>query len=214
MRQVKNIVVGFLISFIGSIPFGYLNCIGFEIYSKKGLQSTIEYLIGILFIEVFVIYGTLIFSNYLVQQTQWIKKIEIFTIIFLLVLGVLFLLNDNQKTSITFYNNHSSFLTGIILSSLNFIQIPFWSGWNLYLVNNQYISIKKSEKFYYLTGTLVGTFTGMLGFILGLNYVYLHISKNYQSYIFTLIPVLFFGLATIQIIKFYKKYYSKKQESQ
>jgi threonine/homoserine/homoserine lactone efflux protein len=210
VKELKNIVVGFLVSFIGSIPFGYLNCIGFEIYSKKGAQHTIEYLIGVIIIEAFVIYITLHFSNYLLKQSQWIKKIEIFTILFLTVLGSLFFFNNKQYTSTSIYINYNSFLTGIILSCLNFIQLPFWSGWNLYLINNKHVTIDKGAKFYYLLGTLIGTFSGMMGFILSLNYLHDNVSKNFQEMIMTFIPILFFILAIIQCFKFYKKHYLKK----
>jgi threonine/homoserine/homoserine lactone efflux protein len=210
VKEIKNIVIGCIVSFIGSIPFGYLNCIGFEIYSKKGLQNTMEYLLGVVSIEVFVIYGTLKFSKYLVEQNKWMKKIELFTIIFLLSLGILFYFNNNQQITKPFYSNYSSFLTGIVLSCFNFIQIPFWSGWNLYLLNNKYITIQKKEKLFYLLGTLIGTFAGMMCFILGLNYLHEKASKNYKDLVYLLLPLLFISLAVIQIIKFYKKYYLKK----
>jgi hypothetical protein len=41
MKAIKNIFIGFLVSFIGSIPLGYLNVIGFEIYSKLGVSNLI-----------------------------------------------------------------------------------------------------------------------------------------------------------------------------
>ena len=62
MVNIKNILVGFLVSFIGSIPLGYLNVIGFEIYKYQGLTTTIFYLLGVICIEFFVIYCTLIFD--------------------------------------------------------------------------------------------------------------------------------------------------------
>ena len=70
MLKLKNIVVGFLISFVGSIPLGYLNIIGYEIYIKKGLDSTIQYLFGVVIIEAIVIFSTLIFANILTQKKQ------------------------------------------------------------------------------------------------------------------------------------------------
>ncbi|MFT7351846.1 MAG: hypothetical protein ACI9XR_001606, partial [Flavobacterium sp.] len=46
MPNAKNIFVGFLVSFIGSIPLGYLNIIGFNIFQFSGILSTIHYLFG------------------------------------------------------------------------------------------------------------------------------------------------------------------------
>ncbi len=210
MQKIKNIIVGFLVSFVGSIPLGYLNIIGYEIYIKKGLSATFQYLIGVIIIEGFVIYAALIFTSFLTQNSNWIKRIEIFTIIFLLILGLSFFINDtySNKNDSSVYTGYSSFLTGVILNCLNFIQIPFWTGWNLYLINNQYITTKSSEKFFYIIGTLLGTFFGMLGLILGLHYFSKNNSYLNEGLILKIIPLIFFFLALIQIIKFYKKYYN------
>ena len=210
MLKLKNIVVGFLISFVGSIPLGYLNIIGYEIYIKKGLDSTIQYLFGVVIIEAIVIFSTLIFANILTQKKQWMKRIELFTIVFLLILASSFFLNqDNSNVnSKSIYTSYYPFITGIILSCLNFIQIPFWTGWNLYLINNKYITIEKAQKFFYLFGTLIGTFFGMLGLILALHFFSKDNSIVNQQLISKVIPLVFFGLAVFQIFKFYRKYYS------
>jgi hypothetical protein len=67
------------------------------------------------------------------------------------------------------YIIYSPFLIGLMLSSINFLQLPFWTGWNLYLINGNYITSKNTLKFYYVAGTLAGTFAGMMGFVFFLN---------------------------------------------
>lgn len=213
MLQLKNILVGFIVSFIGSIPLGYLNVIGYEIYSKKGLQNTIEYLIGVVIIEAIVIYATLLFAKVLTEQKKWMKRIEIFTILFLLVLASSFFFGQNQTTSNSVYTIYLPIITGIILSSLNFIQIPFWTGWNLYLINNDYIKTEKATKFYYLFGTFFGTFFGMLSLILTVSYFTKNSSFVDETTISKVFPILFFALAIFQIIKFFKKYYFKSNKN-
>ena len=207
MQKIKNIIVGFFISFVGSIPLGYLNIIGFEIYSNKGFQNTIQYLLGVVIIEGIVIYTTIVFANFLTQQKTWLKRIEIFTILFLLILGFSFLIKNPEANSESIYTTYLPFFTGLILSSLNFIQIPFWTGWNLYLITNKYIKIEKSSTYFYIFGTLIGTFFGMLLLILGLHYFSKNNSFMSQNAISIAFPILFFGMALFQIIKFIKKYY-------
>jgi len=73
MKALKNVVVGFLVSFIGSIPLGYLNIIGFEIYAKVHLQDLIGYLLGVVIVEAIVIYCTLVFANRLANNIKLIK---------------------------------------------------------------------------------------------------------------------------------------------
>ena len=85
MKVIKNIFVGFLVSFIGSIPLGYLNVVGFEIYKRYGLNQTALYLIGVIVIEFFVIFSTLIFATKLNNNKILLKLIEGFSIIFMFV---------------------------------------------------------------------------------------------------------------------------------
>ncbi len=210
MQNLKNIFVGFLISFIGSIPLGYLNIIGFEIYKQQGLITTICYLLGVICIEFFVIYFTLIFANTLASNEKLTKYIEGFSVIFMFALAYIFYANatknGNQENEFSHFGYWGTFTSGIILSCLNFIQIPFWTSWNLYLLNGKYIEISGNRKYSYVFGTVTGTFTGMLVLILSLN-VLTHQTDFLAKYLMKIIiPLVFLGLGIFQGFKFYKKH--------
>jgi hypothetical protein len=210
MQKLKNIGVGFLISFIGSIPLGYLNVVGFNIYSQKGLTATIYYLLGVVLIEFFVIYFTLIFAKKLADNKKLTKYIEGFSVLFMLVLAAVFYFSANSETTNrTVFSDVSQnfFFAGIIFSSLNFIQIPFWTGWNLYLLNGHHIEVSKSRKYFYVFGTIAGTFVGMMVLILSLNYFASNVDFLSRYLTTLIIPLVFFGLGIFQAFKFYKKYF-------
>jgi uncharacterized membrane protein YadS len=210
MQKVKNIGVGFLVSFIGSIPLGYLNVVGFDIYSQEGLTATISYLVGVVTIEFFVIYFTLIFAKKLSENKKLTKYIEGFSVLFMLVLAAFFYFSANSETTNrTIFSNVSQnfFFAGLLFSSLNFIQIPFWTGWNLYLLNGNHIEISKSRKYFYVFGTILGTFCGMLMLILSLHYFASNVDFLSQYLMKFIIPLVFFGLGIFQALKFYKKYF-------
>ena len=209
MQKVKNSLVGFLVSFVGSIPLGYLNLIGFEIFSKNGLNNLLLYLLGVVLIEGIVIYFTLEFASFLTKQKKWLMGIDVFTIVFLLLLSSTYFLKTNQNQASSIYTLYMPFITGLILSCLNFVQIPFWTGWNLYLVNNNYIVTKKPNNYFFVAGTLFGTFFGMLILIKGLNYAAKFNTVIDPNSIVKVIPVIFFGLALFQMVQFYRKYYRK-----
>jgi hypothetical protein len=212
MQALKNIIVGFLVSFIGSIPLGYLNIIGYEVYVKSGMDSLIFYLFGVISIEVIVIYFTLVFAEKLASNKKLIKFIEIFSIFFMLLLAYSFYSQSKMEVSnrnnLAAYIDYAPYLIGVILSLLNFIQIPFWTGWNLYLINAKYISVERNIKYLYIIGTLTGTFFGMLSLVLCLNLMTENadgLSKYMLSHI---IPMFFVGLALYQTYSFYKKHHS------
>lgn len=211
MQKLKNIFVGFLISFIGSIPLGYLNVVGYEVYKKFGIEETIFYLFGVISIEFLVIYFTLLFANQLIANKKLIKFIEAFSIIFMFLLAYIFYSSASKEAEnqsvLEKYVDYSPFVVGLILSCLNFIQIPFWTSWNLYLLNENYIEISKSRKYFYVLGTVLGTFCGMLVLILSLDYVTNQTDFLAKYLMKIIIPLVFAGLGIFQAYKFYKKYY-------
>lgn len=210
MQILKNIFVGFLVSFIGSIPLGYLNIVGYEVYKSFGLNETIFYLLGVISIEFFVIYFTLLFANKLIENKKLLKFIEGFSIIFMFLLAYIFYSSASKSTSsqtvLEKYVDYSPFIVGIILSCLNFIQIPFWTSWNLYLLNGKYIEVSKSRKYFYVFGTIFGTFSGMLVLILSLDYVTNQTDFLAKYLMKVIIPLVFIILGLVQGFKFYKKY--------
>ncbi|MBG6063056.1 hypothetical protein IWX83_002864 [Flavobacterium sp. CG_9.1] len=216
MKELKNIFIGFLVSFIGSIPLGYLNLIGFEIYVKLGINSLFLFLAGVIFVEMFVIYFTLQFAKQLVSNKKLMKIIDFCAIFFLLILAYSFFASANQPIEqqgiVEKYATYSPFLIGVFLSAINFLQVPFWTGWNLYLMNGNYISIVNKDKVYYIAGTLVGTFMGMLGLILILNTLAQNTSSFSMYVIPVVIPFFFVVLAVVQIVKVYRKHYRNKTE--
>lgn len=211
MQKLKNIGVGFLISFIGSIPLGYLNVVGFEVYRKFGLMDTIYYLIGVISVELVVIYLTLLFANQLLQSKKLLQYIEFFSILFMFIIAYLFYSSassegNQQKVMDSLFTN-PPFLVGLLLSCFNFIQIPFWLGWNLFLLNNKHIEISNSRKYFYVFGTLLGTFFGMLALILSLDFV-VNQTDFFAKYLMKIIiPSVFIILGFFQAFKYYKKYF-------
>lgn len=213
MRLIKNTAVGFLVSFAGSVPLGYLNIAGYEIFSAKGWSALLPYVLGVVTVEVLIIYGTLVFADKLASKKQLIRGIEIFSILFMLALAVVFLLKTGHANGddVFFrkYFNHSAFVIGVILSSLNFMQLPFWVAWNLYVVNNNYIRTSGHLKIFYVLGTLIGSFTAIVLIAVGLDYAgrSAYLSEHIMPYLF---PVVFLLIAIYQMTLYYRKYHWHK----
>lgn len=210
MQHLKNIGVGFLVSFVGSIPLGYLNVIGFEIYRSTGISNVISYLLGVVCIEFLVIYLTLVFANALAANVKLLKFIEVFSILFMFFLAYLFFSgahSDPNNATVFVTVSQNFFLAGICYSCLNFIQIPFWLSWNLYLLNANYIEVSKFKKYFYLLGTSFGTFCGMLALILLLHHFTGTIDFLSKYLMKIIIPLVFTGLGVLQAVKLGRKQY-------
>jgi hypothetical protein len=204
LENFKNIAVGFGISFIGSVPLGYLNLVGFHIYTHSGLMNLLYYLSGVIFIEMLVIYGTLKFMNLLNLNPKWKSGVTLFSVFFLFGLAFYFyykgLVATNRGVP-EILPGYPVIVTGLFLSCLNFAQIPFWMTWNLFLLNGNYISNDKKRTGFYIIGTVLGAFGGMLTFILGVNSIVANGfigAKTLSSFL----PLLLIMLAFFQMYQF------------
>ncbi|WP_309640231.1 hypothetical protein [Flavobacterium sp.] len=213
MKTIKNIAVGFLVSFLGSIPLGYLNVIGFHLYQYSGIGSVIPFLLGVITIEAVVIFGTLVFADKLMRNKKLLKYIEAFSVIFMFVLAFTFYSGAQhpklQQDIFEKYLKYSPYVMGILLSCFNFIQLPFWTGWNLYVLNGRYIEIKNGNKFTYIAGTLLGTFAGMMVLILSLARLTSQTEFLTKYLMLYMIPSVFITLGVYQGVQFWRKYYRK-----
>ena len=122
------------------------------------------------------------------------------------ILATVFYMSSNAKTNVSASFHYAPFIFGIVLSCLNFIQIPFWTGWNLWLLNGNYIEVSKTRKYFYIFGTLAGTFSGMLTLILSLHYFATNVAFLSKYLMQIIIPLVFLGMGIWQAVKFYRKY--------
>lgn len=215
MKTLRHIGIGFLVSFVGSLPLGYLNVVGLGIF-RQGFFPTVYYLLGVVSVEVFVIYFSLVLADKLSRKAALLKAIEAFSVLFLMALAVMFYVGGEELNNHFFSSGMeyfaaddkaSPYLLGISLSCLNFMQFPFWIGWNLYLLNKKHIEAPGIHKYFYVAGTAVGTFFGMLGFIVGvdkLEAIFL------TGYLLQIIAIAFAVTGLLQAWKFYRKYYKKQ----
>ena len=207
----KNTAVGFAVSFLGSLPFGYLNLIGFQIYTQKNLASFLYYLFGIITVESVVIYATLVFAAKLNSNRKLLQFIEAFAIVFMFLLAYIFYSQSQSEVSeqnaLTKYLNYSPFMIGVICNAVNFMQVPFWLSWNLYVVNAKYIDVQKKGQPFYVMGTLIGSFLGIFTIVMLLNYATGSVSFLSKNLISVIIPIFFVLLGFYQMYKFWKKHF-------
>src|SRR3954463_5537717 len=132
MKLLKNIGVGFLVSFMGSVPLGYLNVIGYQVYIRNGMHDTIFFLLVVMSVEALVIYFTLISMDKLIKNKKILKWIEGFSVLFMFVIAYVFYASSSatvtQSEILNRYAAYPPYIIGIILSCFNFIQLPFWTG--------------------------------------------------------------------------------------
>lgn len=172
MKVLRALLAGFVISFIGSVPLGYLNLVGFSIYTQIGISELMAFIAGVILIEAVVISGTFYFAALLSKKKQLQFFLKLFSNFFLIAIGcsLLFSSAETQSAIANPFESYGSFQRGVLLSSFNFFQLPFWVAWNIYVISSKFADTKHDRFSFYLGGTLIGTTVGMLTFIFCLSY--------------------------------------------
>jgi len=206
LKLLRHIGIGFLVSFLGSLPLGYLNVAGLEIY-RSGIWPLLKYCGGVVTIEVVVIYLTLIFTEKLIARKKLLRLIEAFSVLFMFVLAVVFCRNAIYGGNVISVwidaARFPAYLFGMLLSCLNFMQLPFWTGWNLYLLNKSHIEPGRQNEIPYVIGTAAGTLCGMVVFVS----VLAKVGIFFSGYLMYIIALAFALIGVVQAWKYYRKYY-------
>lgn len=195
--------VGFIISLLGALPLGYINVIDLQILLDQGTLASSLFILGIVFIEFFVLKITSAIASWLISQKKLVLFIEWFTLIFFLIIGYYFFININNQENFSTENLPLfayPFLLGIFLNALNFIQWPYWSGVYVLLYQNNILEQKSKENHHFIYGAMVGTFVGMTFFAqIGYYFVADH-RVAFSYYLNTIFALLFLGIGVFQLI--------------
>lgn len=215
MNRIANFLVkknlfalGFFISLMGTLPLGYLNVIGLQLLLEKGNWATIFFILGIVFVEFFVLKIAGFSAKWLVQQKKLLLFIDIFTIVFFSSIAFYFFFNIGNEKNISVSQwqlNQFPFILGLALNSLNFMQWPYWSGIYLYLFRTEKIKTKTHQNNIFIMGALLGTFAGMMLFAQTGNYFLSDKKATISHYLNIIFALLFSGLAFMQLINMFWK---------
>lgn len=163
----KPILLGFLISLMGAMPLGYINLICLQVLLEQGSWAAISLIAGIIVIEFFVLIIVSRIAKWLVGQKKIVLFIDVFTIVFFLVIATYFFINIGNSKNFSLGTLQLAtypFLLGITLNTFNFIQWPYWSGIYVFLFREQKLNQDAKSQNKFVFGALIGTMAGMLLF--------------------------------------------------
>ena len=201
--MVKKLLVGFVVSFVGTLPLGILNLVALNISINQGYHASVIYILGVVAYEILVIQLMFWGAKWLLSKQKLLIYIRLFTVLFLLGCAYSSWTGQIVGNEIGYHTHQfmigtNPFLLGVGMSFLNPLQFPFWAGWNVYLIANKWLKPEKPIAF--LIGAASGTFCGMLLFVATAQYV---ITKTHASNWFSInqmFGAIFLVLAGFQLI--------------
>ena len=212
MEKFKVLGAGFLISWLGALPFGTLNITALDISATSGIQAALLFAIAAVSVELFYVRLSLLGNKKWTLNQQWVTPLLLLGALLLGYLAVSNFLTPVSVEPYTISTNKTAFqksinspiLLGILLSALNPLQFPFWLTWNKVLTKKNILQHTRVSNILYMLGIGIGTFLALSLFIwMGSNLV-----SNYQvyaEYSNKIIGIIYLGFSLYLMFLFFQR---------
>src|SRR5882762_6854831 len=157
MSYLYVFFLGFIFSFIGSIPPGTLNVsiLQMALQGKTGIATRFAFAVAI--IEYPYAWIGVQFEYWLTTSPMVVDNFQLIAAIVMTGLGIFNLLPTKQPTGLAKKFSESGFRRGLALSILNPMAIPYWMGFTAYMKAQGWISLSSVGLLHsYVLGTSVG----------------------------------------------------------
>lgn len=150
--------IGFVVSFLGSIPIGTVNLAVIQTTVNSNFKSGFYFSLGATIVELIYSAIAIKFIAFLLDNKSVDIFIQIFSVPVFIVLAVMYFrkgepemgVNQEIKRGKNFYN-------GLVIGLVNPLQIPFWIAYGSYLLSNDWIRNEEALINVFIVGISLGT---------------------------------------------------------
>lgn len=191
------IAQAFGISLLGSLPLGNLNVVTADLAARKSFRAALWFALGVVMTEMGYLWATLHALGWFAHHGAWFRWLQGLGVAVMLLLAGGYFWTAIQVKAAGATKTGSigarPLISGLLLSAMNPIQIPFWAGWATTL--GLYQTNESTETIYiiFTAGAGMGTYAALMLFaVLG------HSLTRWMALHFQLANVLF-GLLMLAI---------------
>jgi threonine/homoserine/homoserine lactone efflux protein len=167
---LSHILVGFGLSYIGSLPFGIINMTVAHTAINKNLRAAVWVSLGAILVEFFQVILALKFTWLFNENNGLNTALKTVAIIVFLLGGAYYMFFAKSRSALSDKeDNHRSsneFFKGIILSLLNVMAIPFWIFYGAFLTSNGLLIRDNLYVLVFAGGSMIGTFSLFMSYAL------------------------------------------------
>ena len=204
MKLAKVFGAGLLISFAGSLPLGMLNVAALQLSVSDGYRAAFWFVGGCTVVEMIYVWLSLLLMDRIMRHARVLKALKWVSLFLLLALSVnAFVVaskGGGNVPSLLEETGLHPFLAGIMLMSVNPVQIPFWFGWNTILYSRNILLSRRSHYTVYPFGVGLGSLLGSAVFIFGGQMLF-GLLKDRQNILNWALGFLFLLFAIMQLRK-------------
>jgi threonine/homoserine/homoserine lactone efflux protein len=159
VEYVYVFFLGFIFSFIGSIPPGTLNVSILQTALEGKAKIASRFAIAVAIVEYPYAWMGVQFEYWLSSSSMIVENFQLIAAIVMTSLGVFNFLPSRQPTGLAKKFSESGFRRGLALSVLNPMAIPYWMGFTAYMKAQGWISLPSTGLIHsYVFGTSIGAF--------------------------------------------------------
>jgi threonine/homoserine/homoserine lactone efflux protein len=174
MLAFISLLSGFLISFLGGLPLGNLNVTAVRITVADGVGKAYQFSLGVVLVEmlymIFCMQGVAMAHQY-ATVFMILRWLMVFLLLIMAAGCFMTLLEkgrqgpgdrgqkNKRKAKIA-----AGFALGLMLSAINVLQIPYWTGWITVAMQNSWVG-KGYTAWLFILAAGWGTFTCLTIFI-------------------------------------------------
>ncbi|RMF32384.1 MAG: hypothetical protein D6765_00425 [Bacteroidetes bacterium] len=195
--------LGFVLSFIGSLPLGIINTTVAETTIRRGLRTGLWVAVGASLVEWVQAFVSIKFTQILTDNPLFERSFDVVALLVFLGLALYYFFLARPPA----HPNHprqggrsSAFWKGVFVSSMNVLVIPYWIFYSGFLHQHELLQYENSFLGTFCLGVMLGTFA-LLALYAGLGMFILRKGERWTLLVNPFLGVLFLGLAVFQAWK-------------
>lgn len=158
-EALKTFLVGFLFSFLGSIPPGTINLTVLQVGLSRKISIAWRLALAAAVVEYAYAGIAVEFTSLILSSPQVINNLRIITGLVMIILGAFNFWSASKPSGFSRRFDESGFRRGLLLGVLNPMGIPFWIAMTTYLQTQHWIDLSTSPRLHsYLLGVSLGGF--------------------------------------------------------
>ncbi len=201
MNWVLLFFLGFVLSFIGSLPLGLINVTVAETAMRRGNKVALWVALGAALVEYFQAFAVIRFSYLLVEIPLVEQFFHYFALLLFLVLAFYYFFGA-KPADFSVYSDFKSgvkpFLKGVAVSSLNFMVFPYWLFYGAFLHEKGLLALDTWSVLDFSLGVMLGAYAVFFLYARMGRWIFLH-AKGFVRRTHAIVGWIFLVLGFYQL---------------
>lgn len=202
MNWILYFFLGFVLSFIGSLPLGLINVTVAETAIRQNLKTALMVALGAVVVEWIQAFVVIRFFHVFVEAPFVERVFHYFALVLFFVLALYYFFwakpIDFVDSSHSTSAGKKPFFKGIAVSALNFMVFPYWLFYGLFLHEKGWLALDTWSVVDFALGVMVGAYAVFFLYARMGCWIFLH-AGQFVRRTHTIVGWIFFFLGLYQL---------------